>query len=332
MLSKVVRILLFSTAVPLVLWCPAALYFDSPADWARIPLALLFLIWSVATLFFVRRRLLGVMLWLGSLFAVLLWWFSLTPSNNKDWQRDVARLSRADIDGDRVRITNVRDFDYRTEKDFDERWHDRVIDVREIRGVDLFANYWGSPWIAHAIVSFVLADGTYLAMSIEARKTTGQEYSAIRGFFRQFQLIYVVAEERDIVRLRTNYRGEDVYLYRTLTTPSDAQALFMQYVSWINETYKEPQWYNALTENCVSGVIRFLVEKNVGGLSRWDWRTIVNGKGDQMLYEHGDLAGGLPFDELKKRALINEDAKRASRENFSIEIRKGRPGFSTFAE
>ncbi|HMJ60602.1 MAG TPA: DUF4105 domain-containing protein, partial [Bryobacteraceae bacterium] len=178
--------------------------------------------------------------------------------------------------------------------------------------------------IAHAIVSFEFADASHLATSIEARKTVGQEYSAIHGFFRQFQTIYLISEESDVVRVRTNYRGESVYLYRTQTTPRDAQNLFRHYLEWVNQAREHPEWYNAVTSNCATNFVLYLAKAKIGGISPWDWRTLFVGKGDELLYEKGDLAGDLPFAELKRRALIREKPGAA---DFSRQIRVNRPGF-----
>jgi hypothetical protein len=167
-------------------------------------------------------------------------------------------------------------------------------------------------------------------MSIEQRKTIGQTYSTLRGFFRQYELIYLVSDERDVVRLRTNFRkGEDVRLYHTLTQPDDARRLFLQYLQWIEDLRRHPQWYNALTDNCTSSVTSYLARNHVGGLSHWDWRLLLNGLGDQMLYDYGDLAtGGLSFKALSGQALINDEAKSLGDDpNFSRDIRRGHPGF-----
>jgi hypothetical protein len=167
-------------------------------------------------------------------------------------------------------------------------------------------------------------------MSIEQRKAIGQTYSTMRGFFRQYELIYLVCDERDVVRLRTNYRtGEYVRLYHTLTTPDDSRRLFLQYLQWIGNLRRQPEWYNALTDNCTSNVTSYLVRNHVGGLSTWDWRSVLNGLGDRMLYDDGDLAtGGLPFQDLAKQAYINEEARRLGDDpDFSRDIRRGHPGF-----
>jgi hypothetical protein len=251
-------------------------------------------------------------------------WFSLKPNDNRNWQPDVARLPWAEVAGDRATIHNIRNCDYVSETNYTPRRETKTVQLSDIRGVDLFLSYWGTNWIAHAIVSFEFADGTHLAASIEARKTVGQEYSAIRGFFRQFQTMYLISEERDVVRVRTNYRGESMYLYRTLTTPADARGLFAHYLEWMNQARHRPEWYNALTANCATSFVSYLAQAKVGGISRWDWRTLFVGKGDELLYEKGDLAtDGLPFPELKQRALIH----KTSDADFPRQIRLNRPGF-----
>lgn len=227
-------------------------------------------------------------------------------------------------------VHEVRNFSYRTEKDFTANWETRTIDLRQVAGADLFLTHWGVPFIAHSMVSFRFADGTYLATSIEARRTRSQEFSAFRGFFRQFQVIYLIADERDVVRVRANYRqGEEVYLYRTRLTPADARALLEVYLGWMNATRAQPQWYNALTRNCSTPMTSFLARARVGGISRWDWRGVLGGSGDKMLYQLGDLAGDdLTFDQLKRKAWINPAARSAdAAQDFSRKIREGRPGF-----
>lgn len=316
-------------AILVTLWAVAALYFDFPISWLRLPLSIAYLTFLTGTLWRTKASCKGILLWIGSLVAITIWWLTLAPSNNRNWQPDVAQMPWAEIHGDFATIHNIRNCDYVTEMNYTPHWETKTVDLSQIRGVDLFITYWGMPWIAHAIVSFQFADGTYLATSIEARKEAGESYSAIRGFFRQFELIYLIAEERDVVRVRTNYRkGEFVYLYRTMTKPEDARNLFREYLHWMNQIRERPQWYNALTSNCVSSVIAYLAKAKIGGLSRWDIRTLFNGYGDKMLYDLGNLRGDLPFTELKRRALINEAAQKADKDpDFSRRIREGRPGF-----
>ena len=274
------------------------------------------------------------MIWkLGTVVLLLAfgWWVTRTPSNDRQWQPDVAQLAWAEIDGDRARLHNVRNFAWgKTEAEFNARWEDREVKISDIRGIDLFVSHWGSAWIAHALVSFDFGEGRYLTASTEVRKEMGEGYSAIWGFFRKYERIFVLADERDVIRLRTNVRtDEEVRLYRTRMTPADAQALFREYLSWMNTARREPQWYNALTANCTSSYTDFLVARGIGGVSRWDWRQVANGKGEEMLYELGNFnAPGLSFAELQQRTLINGSAKAADQaEDFSRRIRVGLPGF-----
>ena len=190
----------------------------------------------------------------GLAFVALLVWreASIRPSNERDWQPDVARLPSVDVRGDLLTVHNIRNFDYRTETDFTPRYEDRTYDLSKLRGVDLFLVYWGSPAIAHTIMSWQFEGAPPLAVSIETRKRRGQEYSAVQGFFKQYEIIYVVADERDVVRLRTNYRGEQVYLYRLNASAAQARALLMDYVASINALVEQPQFYNALTDNCTT--------------------------------------------------------------------------------
>ena len=315
-------------------WAVTALYFDVRIAWLRSPVACLYLCIVGAIVGFTRANRRGILLWVGSLILVVAWWLSLAPSNTRAWQPDVAKLPWVERRVNVVTIHNVRNFAYRTETDYIEHWEARTVDLSQIQGVDLFLTHFGSLLIAHATVSFQFRDAagkdTYLAMSIEQRKTIGQTYSTLRGFFRQYELIYLVADERDVVRLRTNFRkGEDVRLYHTLTKPDDARHLFLQYLQWIEDLRLHPHWYNALTDNCTSSVTSYLARNHVGGLSRWDWRLLLNGLGDEMLYDYGDLAtGGLSFKTLSGQALINDEAKSLGDDpNFSRDIRRGHPGF-----
>lgn len=308
-------------------WASAALWFDGPASRALAGvLTGGFALASLALLLFVRpfRRALLVA---AALFgAVLNWWLSIAPSNDRDWQPDVARLAQAVVDHDTLTIRNVRDFDYRSETDYTERWEERSYDLSKLDGVDMFLSYWGSPWIAHTITSWSFSDGQHLAISIETRKEKGESYSAVRGFFRQYELYYVVADERDVIRLRTNYRGEDVYLYHLRTSLPVARATLLDYVREINELAHEPTWYNAFSQNCTT-TIRHHVQ-NVAPANPWNWRILVNGKIDELGYERGTIDTSLPFAELRRRSAISERAKAADPADFSRAIRVGLPGGS----
>lgn len=307
-------------------WAAGALYFDLPIEWLRAPLALIYGLAMLAALILVRGRgrALGVVA--AGFVVVLAWWCTIKPSNEGNWQPDVAQLAWAEVNGDEVTIHNVRNCDYRTETDYDARWEARTVRISQITGADMAINYWGSPWIAHPIVSFQFADAAPLCFSIETRKQAGQSYSAIRGLYRQFGLIYVVADERDVIRLRTNYRhGEDIYLYRTTVTPEQARERFHEYLRSLNEIRDHPRWYNAITTNCTTSIRDQHPEAE---RIPWDWRILLNGKGDELMFEHHTIVtAGLPFSELKVRSVIDARAQAAdAAPNFSELIRVDWPG------
>lgn len=317
------RALAWTAAVPCTAWAFGALYFDLPAfgAWA----ATLFVLALLAAVVLVRRTLLKLVVVFGAFAIVVLWWLTLKPSNDRPWQRDVAQTAWAEIKADLVTIHNVRNCDYRTETDFTPHWETRAVRLSQITGMDVAIDYWGSPWISHPIVTFQFMDALPLCFSIETRKIIGQSYSALRGLYRQYTLIYIAADERDPIRLRSNYRhGEDVYLYRTMASPAQARERFLEYVNALNTLHYHPRWYNAITTNCTTNI---RTQRPADERAPWDWRVLLNGKADEMLYErHAIATGGLSFAELKQRSLINERARAADKDaNFSRVIREGLP-------
>ena len=317
-------------ALVLTVWAAAALYFDSPFTHLRAYVATLYLVVILAALLFLRRRRLGLLMAFGGFTIVALWWFALKPSNHRDWQPDNAETAYTEINGDQVTIHNFRNCDYHTEVDYACQWETRSYDLANLRGADIFITWWGSPWIAHPIVSFDFGDQGHVAMSIETRDEVGQSYSAIRGFFRQYTLTYIAADERDLIRLRTNYRkDEEVYLFRTTVKPTMARKVFLEYLDRANDLHRRPEWYNALTNNCTTNIAVSAAEARQAAM-RLDWRILLNGKMDEMMYQHGTLvAGGLTLAALKEQAHINAAARAADGSPFfSRLIREGRVGFT----
>ncbi|MGZ5165605.1 MAG: Lnb N-terminal periplasmic domain-containing protein [Burkholderiales bacterium] len=259
------------------------------------------------------------------LFAVLLvWYFGIEPSNDREWQADVAVLPYATVEGDIVTVHDIRNFDYRSEADYTPAYYDKRFDVRELEGVDLVAVYWMGPAIAHTFVSFAFAGGDHLAISIETRKEKGEAYSTVKGFFRQYELYYVVADERDVIRLRTNYRHdppEEVYVYRVQGPVESGRRLFMQYMKEINELTIYPEFYNTLTTNCTTA-IWYNTLINAEHLP-FSWKILASGYVPEYLYESGRLDTSVPFSELKQRAHVNSRAHAAdSAPDFSRRIRQ----------
>lgn len=332
-LLKIVRIVAMLLAgivlLLLTVWAAGALYFDFQIVSLRTAAA----IGYVAVIFVLIRALDGYWRKVAGILicflVILLCWLTfLRPSNERPWQKDVAELASVDIQGDNVTLRNVRNFDYQTETDYTPRWETRTVRLSELRGIDMFINYWGSPWMAHPIISFDFGGPNHIAFSIETRKEMGEAYSAIGGFYRQYELIYLIGDERDLVRVRTNYRkGEDVYLYRSTLSPEKCRERFLEYVEMVNQLKKKPIWYNAATTNCTTSI---RAQHSGDKRAPWDWRMLINGKMDELLYERGAfVTEGLSFEDLKKRAHVNPAAKGADKApDFSQRIRAGRPGFS----
>jgi uncharacterized protein DUF4105 len=322
-LRLIVTVVLFAIVLAGVAWGVLALWFDGPKS--RVLAGTMCVALGFTSLLLaarVRPFLRGLLAAILPVVLIALWWASIAPSNSRDWSPDVARTAQAAFHDSSVTIQNVRNFKYRSETDYDQRWETRAYNLERLRGVDLFLSFWGPTQIAHTIASWDFEDGQHLAISIETRKEKGESYSAVRGFFRQYELYYVVADERDLVGLRTNYRGEQVYLYRIRFSASQARALLIDYLKEVNHLVEHPQWYNALTQNCTTAIRGHA--QNIGASGRLDWRLLANGHVDQLLYERGQLDAHGPFEELRARSNITESAKAAGDSpDFSARIRQG---------
>ncbi len=276
-------------------WGALALYYsDLPGEPLRIALAAAFALGTLGAFLFLRDRR-RTLLGFGVAFAILLaWWASIEPSNQRDWRTEVAVLPYATRDGDLVTVHNVRNFDYRTEQDFVPHYDVRTFDLRRLDAVDLIAVYWMGDAIAHIMVSFGFA-GDHVAFSIETRTEKGEAYSSIKGFFKQYELIYIVGDERDLIRVRTNYRRpqELVYLYRTRASPENARRLFLEYVDKINRLTEQPEFYNTATTNCTTDV--WSLVRALSDQVPLDWRVLVSGYFPEYAYDLGSLDTDLPF-------------------------------------
>ncbi|MBV2131942.1 DUF4105 domain-containing protein [Pseudomonas sp. MAP12] len=310
-------------------WGVLAILFSGPHDETlRNGLAAAFGLASLATLIaLVSRRWRGRTL--GSYLVVLVvlgvWWSGIKPSNQRDWLADVAELPHASIEGDLITVHNIRNFEYRSETDYTPAWYDKRFDLRKLQGVDLVAVYWMGPAIAHIFLSFDFGASDHLAVSIETRKEKGEGYSTLKGFFRQYELYYVVADERDVIRLRTNYRRdppEDVYVYRLQGDLDNGRRLFLEYMKRINALHERPEFYNTLTTNCTTA-IWMNTRVNANHLP-FDWKILASGYLPEFLYEQGRLdTRGLQFAELQQRVHVNARAQAADRAaDFSRRIRE----------
>ena len=307
----------------------AALYVDFRVAALRIPITVIYVLAVIAIIVKVKRPFWAAAACFAAFCVVLTWWFTLKPSNTGNWEEDTARTASVEIDGDRLIIHNLRNCDYQTETDYSNCWSDRTVYLSQLRSADLFFTTWGPKYIGHPIVSFQFGDNDHIAFSIEARYKAGQSYSAILGFFRQYELIFITADERDVIRLRTNYRkDEEVFLYRTTVSPARAREIFLIYADYLNQLRDQPEWYNALTRNCTT-TLDTKIAADMKNPQPWNYQLLLNGTLDELLYNRGRLVtGGLSFPELKQREHINPAARAANQSpDFSTLIRVGRAGF-----
>ena len=310
-----------------VLWCFGAIYYDGPfPGTGNLVLGILWLGLLGGLLFRARS---GRERWItlaGALALVLVPWSFKKPSNDRDWAPEYARTAGATVDGDAVTFTNFRNFDYSMDGTVTERWETRTVHLSKLRGIDFFLNYWGSPLIAHPIFSFDFGDEGHVAFSIETRREKGEVYTTVGGLYKLYELAYLVGDERDFVRVRTNIRkDEDAYLFRLAATPEKARERFLEYVKQIQELEKKPRFYNVITANCTTAVSsQIQLERK----ALPDWRLLINGKLDEMFAELGLFAvKDMSLTELKERGHVDERALEAQDDpDFSRKIRVGVPG------
>ena len=250
---------------------------------------------------------------------------AVRASNERDWKQPVARLPYASASGDLVTVRHIRNFAYRTSDDYTVAYYDRTYDLRQLATLDLVASYWMGRAVAHVFLSFGFAEQGQVAISIERRDERGATYSTLKGLFKNYELIYVVADERDVIRLRTSVRTkppEDVYLYALRADRDDIRRLFLEYLREINTLRERPEFYNTLTANCTANFwlhARVLPER-----LPYSWKILLSGFVPEYLYERGALDDSLPFAHLRDLSHINEIARGLPPDaQFSRRLREG---------
>ncbi|WP_434026316.1 Lnb N-terminal periplasmic domain-containing protein [[Pseudomonas] boreopolis] len=251
-------------------------------------------------------------------------WWSMQPSQDRAWADDVAERLRPELHGSRVVLHNVRDFDWRGEDDYGIRWETREYDLDRLASADLALSYWMGPAIAHTLVSFGFDDGSHVVFSLEIRKERGESFSALGGFFRMFEETLVAADERDILRVRTNARGEDMHLYRLDIPREGLRKLFVGYLERARELDQAPRFYNTLTSNCTTIVFELARQLDPG--LPLDWRLLASGYLAEYAFDQHGLLPGYTFDQLERGGHITARARAADRDpDFSARIRPGMP-------
>ena len=314
----------FLCRIAIIAWAALAIYYSNlPSAELRLGLAVIFPAFIIWALWLSRQRSMSAIA-IVLLLLVAAWWIAIPPSHDRNWRPEVAVMPRAIIDGDRVRLTGVRNFDYRTRNDFTVHYEEREVSLSHLTALDFYVSYFTQGPVGHTFVSFIFDNAPPLSISIETRPEVGEGFAPIASLFKQFELIYVVGDERDLVGVRTNHRREAVYLYRLNTSADDARRLLMVYLARINELADRPEFYHLLTNSCTINIVRYA--NAAGRAGRIDMRHILNGLIDGYLYRSGRMDTSLPFEELRRRSQINDAAEAAEdAPDFSQRIRQSLP-------
>ena len=315
----ILAILLLASAAMITLWMAGAIYYDvcRGTRWGRfvtlgwaVGIAAMFAAWQPLWQPFV------VLLGVAALF--LGWWILQKPSHDRDWAPSVALLPRAVREGDAITIQNIRNFEYRTLDDFTARYETRTFHLPNLNALDIIFFNWGLPWMSHPVLVFDFGADGRVCMSIEVRYRKDQDFSILRSFYRQQELIFLAADERDVILRRAKHGcNEQAHLYRFNTSAEELRTTFLDYVDAINSLHETPRWYHGLCANCTTTFYRL-------PHSRWrfDWRVLVNGRLDRALYEDNRLDRTLPFEELRRLARLNDIANNAPENGFGDHIRR----------
>ncbi|GHE22083.1 DUF4105 domain-containing protein [Halomonas urumqiensis] len=267
---------------------------------------------------------------------LLIWWRQLQPAADLDWAPDVAHLATGRVDGDRLTLDHVRCFGWRTRDEADVAWETRHYSLSQLSSLDMFVSGWGRPGIAHVLLSFgfspragaELDDTEFVAISVEVRREKHERFSELGGFFKQYELAVIAADERDAVRLRSNVRGEKVTLYRVMLSAKDRRELLVALVDEANDLDSTPRFYHTITANC-STIVFSMMRRIIEGLSV-DHRLLLTAHLPEYVRDHGGLVPGVTLAELKRHGDITSRAQAAhSIDDFSRCIRRGVPGWTS---
>ncbi len=319
LLEWIVTVMMLASAAVITVWTAGAIYYDVcrgaklgrllAAGWA-IGVIALFAAWQPLW------QPYAVLVGLTALF--LGWWLRQKPSQNRDWDASVAVLPRAVRAGDVVTVENIRNFEYRSLDDFVPRYQTRTFHLEKLTTADIIFFNWGMRWMSHPVLVFDFGTDGRICLSIEVRYRKGQAYSFVRSLYRQQELIFIAADERDAILRRTKHStSQQALLYHFHASPEELRTAFLDYIEAINSLYETPRWYHGLCANCTTSFYRMTHSR-----FRIDWRVFANGQLDQALYEAGRLDRTLPFHELRKLASLDAIANSAPEDGFGDHIRR----------
>jgi hypothetical protein len=324
---KILRSILLAPIFLLVVaWTCGALYYTFPVPALRAAMAIAFGVGSLLAVVFVKRKRRALAAIALGFAATLVWFLSIPARTDRNWRPELLVMPWAEIDGDHIRVHGVRNFEYRTPDDFDIRYDDRAFDLAKLQAMDLYFSYWDqNESVAHTMFSWDFGGSDVLCLSVEVRREIGQEAGGLPGLFKQFEILYILADERDVVRLRTNYRRERVYLIRSLLTPDEGRRVLLDVLAKVNRFREQPEFYRTIGNNCTTSVVN-LVNEVMPHRIPFSKKILMNGYAPELAYANHLGATDLPFGEWKRRSNINESALAADKDPlFSRRIRDGLP-------
>ena len=311
--------------LPLAIWIGGAIYFDVVGATQRSWLLVAgWLVLVFAWLLFGPGGANGF-LWLmiaeGLFFA---WWLTIPAQQHREWDPNFSTPARFSCNGDLLTAEHVRNTEYQSLEESTPRYETRTYRPSNLRGIDALILYWGSPYMCHPMFVFDFGPDGRLCFSIEVRYRKGQEYDFLRSLYRQQELMYVVSDERDAILRRTKFLpNQQMYLYRINNDPLTLRAFFFEYLTQVNSLADVPRWYHGLTANCTTGI--YLQSR---ARMKWDWRMLLNGQLDRLLYDRGVIDRSLPFEQLKAQSEVTAIANRTAAEGFSDTIRRELPAYA----
>lgn len=328
-LGLIVGGFLRSLQLLLVLWAVGSVYFvfrlSSPINLvATIAIGL----GVVAALFRFRRQ----RDWMCIVFVACLpaYWAMTahTPSNDRPWADDHARLAAVRFDGQDVRIENFRHCEYRSELDYDTNYRDFDFKLNELKRVWFgVARFTAVEGLAHTFLSFEVEQSTgskFFSVSVEIRREQGESFSPLKGLYRQYEIIYVVSDDRDAIGSRTVHRPNDrVYLYLVNATPPYVQALFRDIARRMQRLEAHPEFYHSLFNNCTNNIAAHTDELTPDSVRLTEPTIFIPGYSDRFAFSRGLIGSpGQSFAELRAASRIDEIARRVGiRKDFANLIR-----------
>ena len=309
----------------LVVWSVLAIYFSNlPSAGLRGTLATLYAAGALAAALFLRERI-PIRRWLlVSTLPIFLWWITISPSNDRDWSPDQVLLSSAEIQGDRIKLRNIRNFVYRTVDDYTPRHYDSTFDLKDLESVDFVVEHFsGTLGAAHTLLTFGFKGGAYVAISIEIRKEQGEQFSPLKGLFKQYELMYVIGDERDLIALRAYHRKDDVYLYPIRASRQKMQELFLDMIERANGLVERPEFYNTLLSSCTTNIVAH-INRVSPSLIPISLKVLLPAYSDRLAYDLGLIDTDLSYSQIRERFKINRlCAEHMESPDFSLRIREG---------